>query len=306
MSNKKKIGITGASGFIGKPLIDILISTSYEVYVLTRNPSKIDSFLNLKIIEGDFLDLDKTNAIQSLVKNVDVIYHLAAELKNEKTMQQINIDTTMFLAEMCAQNNVHLIFLSSIGIFDTQNDIYITEKNIPKPRNNYELSKFKAESKIKSVKNLNYTIIRPSTVLGLEMKSFIIKLLNRLISLPFKIDFKENIIANFILIEDLLKALLIAKDNKNCFKEDFNLSNDLPLVSFINFFGEKNKKIIVPFKLFLFGIQLLFKIRLLPISKEGILFFRNQSQISTEKIEAKLKFKCTGNYSKFLKAYLHE
>ncbi len=306
MEKKLKIGVTGASGFIGKLLVNKLIASDYNVYVLTRDPSKINPSSKLHIIKGDLINFDKAIAIQNFINNIDVLYHIAGELKNEQTMQRINVDATSFLAKMCAQNNIHLVFLSSIGIFDFQNDINITEKSIPNPRNNYEISKFNAENNIKRIKNLNYTIIRPSIVLGLGMKSSIIKLLSRLNSLPFKIAFKKDIIANFILIEDLLKLLIVVKNNNACFKQEFNFSNDIPLISFINLLNSKTKRIIIPSSLFLLGLRLLFKIRLLPISKEGVLFFNNRTQIDIQKVKTKLKIKPENDYSKFLKKYLGE
>ena len=74
-----KIAITGASGFIGKLLVDKLLSEGNEVNVLTRKSNKfIDN--RVSVFEGDLNDIE---VLREFVLGVDVIYHCAAEIKNE-------------------------------------------------------------------------------------------------------------------------------------------------------------------------------------------------------------------------------
>ena len=55
----KKIGITGASGFIGSNIVSYYLDKQWEVTVLTRDKSKFKSHPNLKIIISDLICIEE-------------------------------------------------------------------------------------------------------------------------------------------------------------------------------------------------------------------------------------------------------
>lgn len=77
-----RVLVTGGAGFIGSHLVDQLIEMGNEVIVYDNLSSGRLEFLksslstgNLNFIEGDLLNLESLN---SAMKNIDIVYHLAA------------------------------------------------------------------------------------------------------------------------------------------------------------------------------------------------------------------------------------
>ena len=67
MDNKlKKIGITGASGFIGRNLLNHLSSRGYEVTGFTSSKDAQDL---------DFLDLNDVAQLESKLKTIEILIH---------------------------------------------------------------------------------------------------------------------------------------------------------------------------------------------------------------------------------------
>ena len=72
--------VTGGAGFIGSHLVDLLLESGHRVSVFDNFSSGRRDFLshhgdNIKIIEGDLLDLD---AVKAAMDGIDIVYHLAA------------------------------------------------------------------------------------------------------------------------------------------------------------------------------------------------------------------------------------
>ncbi len=70
--------LTGASGFIGSHLVELLLSKQNEVYIVDINDKFFFEHENLKILHSD---INNTDEILSLISSIqpDVIYHLAAQ-----------------------------------------------------------------------------------------------------------------------------------------------------------------------------------------------------------------------------------
>ncbi len=90
----KRILITGGAGFIGSHLVDELVHLNHDVTVLDNlepqvhhNSDQIPSYLNKKIkfIRGDVRNKED---LSSLLKDIDVVYHLAASVGVAQSMYQ--------------------------------------------------------------------------------------------------------------------------------------------------------------------------------------------------------------------------
>ena len=107
----QKILVTGATGFVGKHLIEYLKLDGYNIRAISR-----------KLIPGvdtvicDFLEDDIP---ENALKDIDIVFHLAGyahDLKNEpgieQTYQKINVNVTVDLLSLSAKHNVKK-FISS-------------------------------------------------------------------------------------------------------------------------------------------------------------------------------------------------
>ncbi len=90
----KKILVTGGAGFVGSHLVDALLSEGHEVRVFDNLTPQVHSngrpeYLaqGIEFINGDMRDID---AVQSAIRGVDVIYHLAAAVGVGQSMYEIS------------------------------------------------------------------------------------------------------------------------------------------------------------------------------------------------------------------------
>lgn len=157
---KKKILITGGSGFLGSHLADYLVELGHEVFIYDKNKSK---YLNSsqKMIVGT---LDDTNKLKKLLKNIDIIYHFAASAElNLSIKEPIKILENNFLgtarlleAVKNSKNVEHFIFASTIYVSSNKGSIYRVSKHA---------CEMLIEEYHKSF-NINYTILRFGTIFG--------------------------------------------------------------------------------------------------------------------------------------------
>ena len=135
----KKILVLGATGFIGKALVNNLKNDNY---ILAYGKEKPDCLLdsdNVKYIIGD---LENENRLNDLVQDIDIVIHLACSAIPsddtsliEKEIKENVIPTIRMLEILKEQPKTRLIFASSAGTVygesgDTVNTIYSpTEPN---------------------------------------------------------------------------------------------------------------------------------------------------------------------------------
>ena len=298
----KKIGITGASGFIGSNILNYYLEKQCEVVVLTRDDGKFKNHPNLKVITSDLINIEE-NTIKKFLSDLDVLFYLASEIKDEKKIIEINVNAFEKFLKII-NKPTHLIYLSSIGIFDFENNREINENSVCNPKNLYEKSKFDAENLIETYRtkqNLKMTILRPSTVIGSKMRSKLLDILIKLSNSLFTIKINENIIGNFILIEDVTHALKLIESNRNSIGKKYNLSRDIPLKVFSSYLNNSNK---IQFKIPNFVFKNILKILVFfNVHKNSYRFFTNTTSINTSKIKNELGFEYQNDYKFFIKDY---
>ncbi|MGB4812364.1 MAG: SDR family oxidoreductase [Methylophilaceae bacterium] len=168
--------VTGASGFVGKVLCDTLCENGHHVVGVYRNANKINPNLQPFIISDFNADTDWKEALIG----VDVIVHLAARVhvmidaatNPLAEFRKVNVDGTVNLAKQAVGLGVkRFVFISSVKVNGefTESNKPFTELDIPKPQDDYGISKFEAEQaliKISQTTTMEVTIIRPPLVYG--------------------------------------------------------------------------------------------------------------------------------------------
>tara|TARA_B100001564_G_scaffold297730_1_gene263610 strand:- start:53 stop:979 length:927 start_codon:yes stop_codon:yes gene_type:complete len=305
---KFKIGITGASGLIGSKLCEFYSSHGHEVSIITRAKRKIN-FKNLKIYETDLSNPD-IQIIKKFTKNIDFLFHLASELKDDSKMVSTNYESTKLFVDILVNTKTTLVYMSSIGVFDFNFNKVITEHSEKKQINKYEKTKFLSEKYIYGLKKkLKFIIIRPSIILDLKMKSNIIKNLIALNSLKIRPKISHSVLANFVLSSDVINALIELSKEKKSIGESFNISSNVYLAEFmleISNITNKKPYISIPFNIFLILIKIISFMTNRRNVGSLIVFFSNTSRVSSEKIENFLDLKISRNFSHFLKKYIEK
>jgi len=147
--NNKKIFITGATGYVGKNLVNSLLEREYIVYVLIRKKSHI--FSNAKNVHQIIGDITDPIILPS---GIETIYHCAGVIWEIEQLEKVNVLGTKNIVDTAMKNNCQLIHLSSAGAI--------------KPHNAYEWSKYRGEKVVLGAINrgLKAHILRPTTIFG--------------------------------------------------------------------------------------------------------------------------------------------
>ena len=232
---KRKILITGGSGFIGKNLRQELSELDYETFTIGRNEEE-----DLKIDLGrDGATLSLQNGIKNF--SPDLVCHFAsgsniqrAEEEKEKEFKNTVIATENLLE--CLKKVVpksKIIYLSSQAVYGLPSYLPVDELHLTKPVNIYGENKLKVE-KLIIQSGLDYLIFRVSSVFGLNQdykKSGVIaKFINKMKNNESPIVFNSmDIVSDFIYIKDLVSVISKAMLNDAINKEIFNLGSGKPV-----------------------------------------------------------------------------
>jgi dihydroflavonol-4-reductase len=165
--------ITGISGFIGGHLAEHFIRQGTTPRALVRNPQTIglEGESKLEKVQGDLADLD---SIIRAVQGVDIVYHLAAELKQgvvrPEVLFQVNADGAANVVNACLTAGVRkLVFCSSVGVLGNIEGAPATESAEACPDDDYEKSKYEGELIALGAgahSKLDVVIVRPAWVYG--------------------------------------------------------------------------------------------------------------------------------------------
>ena len=161
-----RVFVTGASGYIGKYLLDQLVEHGHEIKALTRQSS-----IKVKDVENINGDLLKPESFNSALNGVDAVFHNAAYVKDwgkKSEFYRNNIEGTKNIAEACNEKGVEkIIYTSSAGVYGFPNINDEIKENFPKnPLITYQKSKLDGENILKQYTNIENSNIRPPLILG--------------------------------------------------------------------------------------------------------------------------------------------
>jgi nucleoside-diphosphate-sugar epimerase len=157
-----KVIVTGAAGFIGSHLVETLLKQGIEVLGIDefndyydpvfkqKNVANFSQLSGFQLIEGDIQFLDW----QTLLKDVEVVYHQAAQAgvraswgQGFRNYTERNINATQVLLE-AAKNAPHLkrlVFASTSSVYGDAETLPTHEKIMPLPVSPYGITKLAAE-----------------------------------------------------------------------------------------------------------------------------------------------------------------
>jgi dihydroflavonol-4-reductase len=171
-----KIFITGATGFIGKQVVELLLKTKHELFCLVRktNPDKEElQKSGVHVIEGDVRD--KASLLQGM-KGCDIAINLANIYSwwepDSSVYKSVNVDGTRNVMECALETKVSkVLHISSVVIYGNPSDIPFKEESTPGPvrKSKYARSKFEGDQIVWDLfknKGLPVVFIYPAAVLG--------------------------------------------------------------------------------------------------------------------------------------------
>lgn len=233
-----KIFVTGASGFIGRRLVNALSLEGHDVSVLTRRSGCLFP-KGVRAVSGDLTSVDYS--FDQLLDGCEVVYHCAGEIQNETEMRALHVDGTQRLlqaTQRAAQQKrraIHWVQLSSVGAYGPPQgaanvERTVTEDTPTQPFGEYEMTKTESDALVvKASENglISYSIVRPSNVFGADMSNNSLRSLGGMIrrGVFFYIG-RPGAIATYVHVDDVVEVLRICGSDIRAKGKIFNISND--------------------------------------------------------------------------------
>jgi len=228
MLKKKKVLITGATGFIGANLLRKCLELGAQVHIFTRTISNKwrieDTLEDISEYCIDLLDYDKLEAIVSDIKP-EIILHTAIYggypfQKDVNKITQTNIIGTSNLIDACAKSGFSLFVNTGSSSEYGLKDAPISEIDLPEPNSIYGISKTAASlvcrAKSKS-ENLPIVTLRLFSPYGYYEEPT--RLIPSVITSCLKKEgprlSSPDSVRDFIFIEDVIAAYMKAVENRN-------------------------------------------------------------------------------------------
>ena len=160
---KKNVVVTGADGFIGRRLVDVLRMYGHGVISLGREDGDITDSGTLRKLDGD---------------SVDAVFHLAgrtyvpASWEKPLDFQNVNVGGTINVLEFCKCYSTPLTYVSAY-LYGIPSMLPISENDRLIPNNPYALSKLNAENWCSFYAEnfgISITVVRPFNIYGIGQK----------------------------------------------------------------------------------------------------------------------------------------
>lgn len=236
----KKLLITGATGFIGRALIDELLNYGFDLIACSRKeithlPQQVQ-----QINMGELLPstdwspaFAKVNTIIHTAARVHVMHDNANDPLTE--FRKVNVLSTLNLARQAAKAGVsRFVFISTIkvnGETTSHNHPFTSDDDFV-PTDPYALSKFEAELSLLNLAKktkMEVVIIRPPLVYGPNVKgnfSSLTKWIQRKIPLPFGAIHNQR---SLVALDNLIDFIICCINHPAAANEIFLISDNLDL-----------------------------------------------------------------------------
>lgn len=236
--------ITGAEGFIGSHLTEILLSNNYKVTALVQYNSfnnfgwleGVKNHSNLNIILGDVRD---PNFCNEIVRGMDVVFHLAALIAipysyiAPDSYIDTNVKGTLNICQSAKNyGNIRVIHTSTSEVYGSALYVPMDEKHPLQPQSPYSASKISADAIAMSFFysfNLPVSILRPFNTYGPRQSaraiipSIIIQIANNIKEISLG---DTSTTRDFNYVEDTCMAFLSVANNDNTIGKTLNAGSN--------------------------------------------------------------------------------
>lgn len=177
----KNVLITGADGFIGSHLTELLVRQGYQVKALSQYNSfnywgwleDVDCLADIEVLSGDVRD---PHYCRKITAGVDTVFHLAALIAipysyaAPDSYVDTNVKGTLNICQAALDNGVdRVVHTSTSEVYGTAQYVPIDETHPLQPQSPYSASKIGADAMAMSFFNafgLAVTIARPFNTYG--------------------------------------------------------------------------------------------------------------------------------------------
>ena len=230
----KTVLVTGATGFLGKYVVDELVEHGYQVRAFGRN-SKVDRSLENSSVSFFQGDLTNEDDVTEACKGMDMVVHagaLSTVWGPWEDFYRANVLGTKYVLEACRQAGIQrLVYVSSPSIYAAPRDqLGIKESDAPEENNlnNYIRSKLASEKLFKNYPDVPSIILRPRGLFGIGDTSILPRVLklSQKIGIPLIGDGCQ--LMDMTCVENVALAIRLALETPQASGEVYNITNGEP------------------------------------------------------------------------------
>lgn len=226
--------VTGASGYIGGHLVDLLFKENVNIRLFVRDKSKVQKYVDqgVPVFEGK---LEDVNSIRPAMQGVYGVYHIGAVYREAKHPEeyffQVNAEGTKNVFEEAIAAGVkRVVHCSTGGVLGDVTNPPGNDKTPYAPGDMYQRSKVEAEkialSYYKSGK-ISGVVIRPAMVYGPGDTRH---------QKLFKMVFREKFFyvgdglrdVHFVNVEDLVRGFKLGMEREEVTGEIYSIAGKAP------------------------------------------------------------------------------
>jgi farnesol dehydrogenase len=224
MNYPKKVFVTGATGFLGKPLAKTLADSGNKVIALYRSIDKTEGLEHsgIELFQGD---ITEPNRIKEGLEGCHEVFHLAALAnqwaKDPAQFTRVNYEATVSLLNNAQKAGVQkIVVTSTAGVIGPSNHLPVnetTDRTAPF-FGDYERTKKQAEDYIRSFPSgsMQVVMVNPTRVYGpgvLNESNSVTKIVKQYIRGQFRIiPGRGDKIGNYAFVDDVVTGHLLAME----------------------------------------------------------------------------------------------
>lgn len=266
MSDRPLSLVTGACGFIGTHMVEVLNEANHRI-IATDLPSSYEkddkekgrfpSVIKKLGIEFIPSDMTKPSSLDALLKDKEInyVFHIASVFNyttSWEVLEKVNVEGTKELCNrlLPMKSLKRFVLWGAGGVYGAprKTDLPIKEDLAPNPPNNYLKSKWRQEFfviELGRTKKFPYTIIRPTGVYGPRCVYGAGQLFRDIANMKV-IAVPKNFTARipFVHVRDVCNAALFLSDKPKAKGEIFNINDDSQMtnVEFMKFMAKLRKR----------------------------------------------------------------
>jgi nucleoside-diphosphate-sugar epimerase len=233
MMSRKLAVVTGACGFVGSHMVDLLIEKGINVRA-TDLENADRSYLDMLDVEFVPSDLTKKETLRQAFEGADYIFNTASIFDFSAPwdlLYRVNVQGARNLCEVALETNPTIIVHWSSGsIYGAPRELPTKETHPPQPLNNYEKSKWMQEQVMLEYHKrygLPVTVIRPAAIYGPRSKyGVMIPIFMMVKGMLRAIPGSGKTIGSFVHVRDVVGAALFLAERKEAIGEVYNIADD--------------------------------------------------------------------------------
>lgn len=216
--------VTGATGFIGRHLVEKLVHAGATVRAVSRSADTLSSTPDVERVVADLYDLD---SLEQVMSGVDVVYHLAgvgspaSSFADVPELFQVNAVGTHNVLEAARLSGVRrVVTASSAAVYGAIDSLAISEDAPLKPTSSYGLSKLAQEqacdmySRVHGLETLSlrlFNVYGPGEDFSESNRKLIPMIVRKLLrSEPITLFGRGDQIRDFVYVDDVVHAMVSA------------------------------------------------------------------------------------------------